>query len=245
MKDSHDVMFQKARSITFSEELSKKEVLEERIRVELEQLRQNSSIFLILFKEFPPNEKNSVSVIMEDFRLGLIQWHKQCLLEAFGDKVTKNIWDLVAMYEGIMKEYISLITFHRVPVSMNRLVSLVASSLEAIANPIQNMEPVLTKELVCKPNQGDSPSLRDEIDQQLLEMENKLSSLSLKTETKDKLVASLAHLKDEVKKDNPEIYLLEALTSYLKTQDELKSTMQRIEQLITNICKEEEKFTDD
>ncbi|WP_175559247.1 TetR/AcrR family transcriptional regulator [Sediminibacillus albus] len=238
VKDNHQAMFQKAQSVPQSDALPAKQVLQQRITIELKQMKQNSSIFLLLFKEFPLNEKNAVSFMMEDFRLKLLKWHKQSLREVFGESVLPNIWDVVILYEGMMKEFLSLIIFHRKELPVNRLAELIASSLEAIIHSSEKLEPVLTEDSLCGPLNQEEKMLENKMQQQLVDVENKLHTLSLKVNEKKKLVSSLNHLKEECKQEQPKLYLIEALLQYMKTKEGWHQEIVQLEETITRLFRE-------
>lgn len=234
--DSHRFLFQKVQNKQQFASLSPREVLESRIQIELEQMRENSSIYLILFKEFPPNENSAVSSMMANFRFELMEWHKQCLLEAFGESAQSMVWDLVVIYEGIVKEYISLIIFHQANVPISRLATLVVHSLEAVTGAIDGLNPVVEKEMLFQEESVKNRILKkNRLAEVFHDLRLKITSLSISFEEKQKLDSALQHLQESCLAPQPEAYLLEALVKYLKSEQELKNFMEEAEGLIRHL----------
>ncbi|GAA0435739.1 TetR/AcrR family transcriptional regulator [Lentibacillus halophilus] len=235
IKDHHESLFKKAHSVQYSDALSATEVLQKRITIELEEMQKSSSIFFIVLNEYSPNDQSEVADMMENFRLELMEWHKQWLLEAFGEKNHSIIWDLVVIYEGIMKEYTSLFIFRGITLSINHLANLITSVLEEAGNSMRMMHPILTKEKLFKPmNEEEKVSLKSKMNQQLSQMKLLVKSLSLQENEKDKFTQTVNHLTKEVSMAEPKMYLIEALINYLKSEEALRTSAIRLEQTINN-----------
>ncbi|SDL93907.1 DNA-binding transcriptional regulator, AcrR family [Sediminibacillus halophilus] len=238
VKDTHNKMFRKADSVQIGGALTGKELLKKRIEIELEQTRQNSSIFFTLFKEFPPGESNEISHMMKEFHMKLIQWHKQSLIEAFGD--SPAIWDIVVMFEGILKEYIYLLVFKQTQVPVDRLAHLLTDVLEAMINRAKNLQPILSEETVLPDKQTDNPAILKQQLHKLLEaVRQEAETLVVSDKTKNNTLAALNHLSDEIQKDKPQTYLLDALLHYLKRQDSIIGSILQIEHTLNRLLREE------
>ncbi len=238
VKDSHDKMFLKAHSVQFNGILTGKEILQKRIAIELEQTLQNSSIFFTLFKEFPPEESNEISQMMKEFHIELIEWHKQSLIEAFGP--SHGIWDIVVMFEGMMKEYIYLLVFKQIQVPVDRLALLLTDVLEAMIKRAGSLEPILSEEAVLPDKQADdSVRLKQLLQNQLESVRQEAEMLAVPEKSKTHTLAALNRLAEEVQKDKPEAYLLEAMLHYLKQQDSLVCSLLQIEQTLNRLFREE------
>lgn len=233
LKDNHDELFQKLQSPMRSDSLSQRETLVKRLTIELEQLEQNKSFILTLFTEFPPSEKNLISEMMSDFHKKIMEWHKHCLLEAFGEKIKPIIWDLVACLEGLMKEYQSFILFHGMNLSNVHIASFITSSLEAIANSVKHLQPVLTEEVRLQ--QQDAFSLEDQLKKYLHDIELNLNTADIPHQERNKLFSSLTLLKTEIQQEHPKDYLLEALAHYLETHEKLREPAEKIKSIITTL----------
>ncbi|QTM98814.1 TetR family transcriptional regulator [Sediminibacillus dalangtanensis] len=238
VKDCHNKMFLKAHSVQVDGALTGKELLQKRIEIELEQTRKNSSILFTLFKEFPPGESNEISQMMKEFHMKLIQWHKQCLIEAFGD--SDAIWDIVVMFEGILKEYISLLVFKQTQVPVGRLAHLLTDVLESMINRAKNLEPILNEETVLPDKQNDNPAiLKQQLHKLMESVRQEAETLLVPDKMKNDTLAALNHLSEEIQKDKPQIYLLDALIDYLKQQDCLVSSILQIEHTLNRLLREE------
>ncbi|WP_346726901.1 TetR/AcrR family transcriptional regulator [Bacillus suaedae] len=232
VKDSHRTMFEKSYTIQKSDSLTGVDILRKRLEVELQQMQENSSIFLILFKEFPHNEKNVIAELMQEFRTEIVAWHKQSLVEAFGDKASDFLWDLIVICEGMLREYMSLMMFHQVTVPIPDVATMISASLEAIVDSGHTIKPVLTKEQLCI---GDTPTkvgLQETLTEHLTRLKKEGEQLSLETVEKDKLMSSIESLAEECNASSPRSFLIEALTDYIKKQDNLKPFVLQVEKTL-------------
>lgn len=241
LKNNHEKLFQEARSASFSSSLTKKEILVNKIAVELELMSKNRSFILVLFKEFPPNENMAISSVIKDFRNNLIEWHKSCLIEAFGERINPFVWDLTIMFEGMIKEYSGLIFFHNIQIPASQLAPLIVSSIEAIADSSDNLQPILSKKILDRTMiQEDSWLVKKELDIQLLKVEKGIESLPVLDDEKEKLFSTLSLLREEMNKIEKQAYLIEALTMYLKKNHELVGCVQQVERLFYKLNEKHE-----
>ncbi|WP_232824075.1 MULTISPECIES: hypothetical protein [Paraliobacillus] len=239
MKNNHEELYQKLDSLHLSTSLTKKEVFTKKLEIELEQIHRDRSFLLIMFKEFPHKNDDVMSKINEDFRIRLIKRHKDELLEVYGERIKATVWDLTTILEGMMKEYISLIVFQGITISIKKLTKFIVAHMDTLAESIVNMEPILNEELLCNSNRTSHVSIAEQLDDMLSMLKPKVERLTISDNEKEKLLDCLTNLRKECQQEVPALYLIEALSLYLKTQPELEKKILQFEKLVHNLIEGE------
>lgn len=239
MKNHHEELYQKLDSLHLATSLPKKEVFTKKLEIELEQIHRNRSFLLIMFKEFPHKNDDVMSKMNEDFRTRIIRRHKDELLEVYGDQIETMVWDLTIILEGMMKEYISLIVFQGITISIKKLTKFIVAHMDTLATSIVDMEPILNEDLLCSSNQTSLVSIPEQLDDALSMIEPTVENLSISDNEKAKLVDCLTNLRSECQQEHPALYLIEALSLYLKKQPELEKKIIHFEKLVGNLIEGE------
>ncbi len=231
LKDNHAKLFDELNAIGSPESMPKLELFKKRVMTELQQVMETDSVFMILFKEIAPNDNKEIFMTMENFKNHFHTWHKQSLLEAFGVEIKPNIWDLVAIFEGIIMEYVHILIHSSKKLSVDRLANSIVSAMVAIMGAKDDIEPVLTEIFADEEKQNrlyGSESLESLFE----ETKDQIISLGKTEMEKEKLQGSLSLLVEEFRQENTRNYLVESLLLYLKTCEELDPFTQRIEKIV-------------
>lgn len=234
LEQYHEKVIAKASTTDFPEQLTKKEIFIEKLAAELNEWLTNRSFFTVVFKEFPPNQNEQISTIMKKLRLSMIELHKTSLLDTYGTKIQPFISDLVIMLEGILKEYILLVTIQRQEVSVKKLAKLIFTSMDAIVQNIDHMEPVLVNDSF-----ETAPfDLEQEMEKRLLTVEEIIHNAITLHMDKEKLLSSVRLLTEEIKKSEPKQFLMEALMTYLKQEKTLEKEVFLLENRLETFMRE-------
>ncbi|WP_085993248.1 TetR/AcrR family transcriptional regulator [Oceanobacillus senegalensis] len=229
LKEHYENMIKQANAMSHLNGVTKKEAFIKKLSMELEQRLSNREFFTVLFKDFPPNKNEQVVQMMKRLKSSMSELHKDTFLETYGDEIKPFITDIVIMFEGVLKEYIISVMLKKngKQVDIERLARFIVLSFDSIIQSLPSMEPVLTE------NQSASyvSNVKKRIKNCILLIEEKIKNLSVDTLTKNKLLDSLYLLKLELKKEEKQSFLVEALLVYLKQEKELTDEIQHFERL--------------
>ncbi|HEX7064945.1 MAG TPA: TetR/AcrR family transcriptional regulator [Bacillales bacterium] len=245
IEHNHRKMFQRAMNVDLDSSLTAKEKLIRKIVVQLEDSYENKDFMMMLFRAMPDHDNENISSLMKRTRATMMSWHKECLEEAFGNKVESYIWDLVLMFQGTLKEYLSLTVFKDKSFDMKRAARLIVERLDAMIQNTDHTEPALTSEIMdefegidvnFKPRSG-KEQLKDHLNGMLFEIER----LSIDERERQELLSAGRLLENELFNSEPRDFQIKALLLYMAEREELRVTVRRIEKLLEeNVMKEKE-----
>ncbi|WP_245686873.1 hypothetical protein [Tenuibacillus multivorans] len=208
------------------EGISKREIFIKKLSHELDHWMKNREFFNVIFRDFPPHESEQITKVMEKFRKTMINIHKEILFDTYGYKVSPYISDVVTILEGILKEYVFTIVFKRQFVNVRKLANLIAVSMDAIVQSLLDVEPVLDEQLFGEFD------IEEELENRLSIIREKITKLNISNTEIEKIESSLQLIHDEIFKENPKVFLLEALIVYLKNESELEEDFELMERLL-------------
>lgn len=203
----------------FSDSISSRESFKKKLVLEIERTILNKEFFLMVFKDFPTNDNEQMQNLLQELRIAQLVLHKNNLLEVYGEKAEPFIYDLVAVFEGIKREYYFYLVFENKQVDNELLAEFIVSSLDAIVNRLNRMKPVLT----------DFSSSISPLEEAFNRLEEKIKNSSL---NKEKLLPAFHLLKEELNKTESQAFLIEALLNYLKQEKQVENELSALEKFI-------------
>ena len=197
----------------------RKEAFKQKLSLEINQTLDNKEFFLMVFKDFPKDEASQMMPLFEELRSAQLALTQNSLLDVYGEKIQPFLSDLVAVLEGIKREYFFILIFENQSVDVPKLADFIAGSIDAIVGRLEVMEPVL-KGQESKPTSPEDPfeALEEKIRRELGGSEKLLSTLHL--------------LKEEAGKPEPKDFLVEALLIYLAQEPKLEKELSLLKKFI-------------
>ncbi|WP_163971164.1 TetR/AcrR family transcriptional regulator [Oceanobacillus halotolerans] len=226
----YEKILEHATSKNTSTNLSKKEMMKQNLEAELEEWFANREFFTVLFRDFPPNENEDITAIMKKLNTSLMENHRKRLLDAYGSAINPFIFDLVVILRGMLKEYIIFVIFQQKNISIPKLADFIVSSIDAIVESLDEMEPVLVEETVHL----EKINVEAELKKRLEQVQKDIESSSVLTVDKQKLLDAVHALQEELIKEKPKSFLIEALFTYLKTEKSLEEQVIILENIFIN-----------
>lgn len=211
-----------------------KEVIVRKLNKELVQWITNREFFLVLFREFPPNENQQITEIMEQLKAAMTKSHREALLSVYGDEVQPYITDLTVMLEGMLKEYILLLIFQRADVDTYKLAELLVGSMDAIIHSLGRMKPIFGDRQIENVPQHSKEELID----RLTALAEKVDNLPRQQTSKEKILEALQLIREELMKDHPRSLVPEAMIAYLKQEKVLETDLLLLENTINKYLEE-------
>lgn len=203
----------------FTGTADKKEAFKQKLRFEITQTLDNKEFFLMVFKDFPKDEASQMMPLFEELRAAQLTLTHNSLIDVYGDKIQPYLGDLVAVLEGIKREYFFILIFENQSVDVQKLTDFIAGSIDAIVGALEGLEPVLhiTADHSVSP-EDPFKALEEKIRRDLDEPEKLLSSLQL--------------LKEEVGKTGRQEFLIEALLAYLAQEPKIEKELTQLKKFI-------------
>ncbi|WP_160112636.1 TetR/AcrR family transcriptional regulator [Salicibibacter kimchii] len=213
-----DQWLMKTTDINLDQSLSPKEELRQKIVIELEAMKNNRSLLHSLMRAVPLTKNAEMMRMLKRTRVALMNWHRDSLLNAYGESLHPYLWDRVALFQGTMREYVVLMGDDHKALSIHDVADLIISHLDTIMASYPTASPVLTSEVMhdYEVYQKDMKpaGVQGEIDEVCYLLREKVKNHADTGQQPD-IDRTLETLYRETEADAPRTYLLDALCLYL------------------------------
>lgn len=235
-KFNHDNMVGKARHINVDDSLAPKQKFKKMLVVEFEGILGNKEYFNLLTKSLLLEKNKQIQPLMHQVRAEMMDWHKEVLLQVYGDAVAPIIWDAVITLQGILKEYISIVIQDKQNLSATDIAEFVVCSVDAIVHHQKNKKPVLTDDRmdnfkILKTNKK-WISIEEQLIQTLTHFRLTIKTEEVSLHKKKELDSTLSFFINELKEKNPRIFLLNSLLANLEKNTKDNGEIRTIQKLI-------------
>lgn len=233
IESNHKKMLQSAANVNFDPSLSAKEKFIRKIVAQADGFRGNKDFMIMLLRALPPHDNPEIASLMKRIKINMTNWYKDCLLEAYGERVEAYIWDFTIMFQGMFREYISLAIHDNKDIDLQRVARFVVERFDTMVCHTTELEPVLTvsemKEYVeCEDGMEQDTSV-EELDSLLEELKGKAKRLPIPDRDREECLSAIHSLHHECHENEPRSFFMKALLLYLNENTELKGLLRRIE----------------
>lgn len=229
-------ILQNTMNIDFNTSLSPKEKLVKKIVMQFDAVFENKNSITMLLRTFIPQSNPQIAWLVNKIRVTTMNWYKDCLLEAFGSKVEPYIWDFTLILQGAVKEYACLAIKEDKNIDFQAAVRFVVDRLEMMIHHTENAKPIVTSNEMAEyetfENDADLASPKEQIKNQLEEMENKLKQLSMSKQDRQESISVIHYLRQELDEQEPRKFMIKSLLLYLSEIKECKPFVQLIETIL-------------
>ncbi|MFD1388422.1 TetR/AcrR family transcriptional regulator [Oceanobacillus oncorhynchi subsp. oncorhynchi] len=233
IRHNHRKMLEQAENLNLDATLPPKEKLIQKVVVQFDGIRENKDYLSMLLTALPPHDNPKISLLMKRIRITMMNWYKDCFMEAYGSQVEPYIWDLALMFQGTLKEYTSLIFRDHKEIDFENVARFVVERFDTIVQNTTEAEPVLTplemKEYEAFQADLEPKSPEQQINQLLEELEKKIKKLALYDEEKEEYAAAVQSLQAEIHEKKPRTFLVKSLLLFLAEIEECQPLVHRIE----------------
>ncbi|KGP70786.1 TetR/AcrR family transcriptional regulator [Pontibacillus yanchengensis] len=225
-------MFQKAQSLDNKSFNSRKETFIQKLIIQIEDFLDKRDFILLQFRELPIRDNQRLQTLMEENKNRMRHWHKNLFTEAYGHTIQPYIWDVIIMFEGMMKEYLHLLVQNKIHLSIEHLARFLSDRMDVIIHQIDRdqVEPMLPLSFM---GEGMTYNIEEHIDKIIKDMKKVIDTLSINKDEKQYYLDSINLLEEEIHQKEPRLFLLRALITYIKETPELRSYSNHLEQLVT------------
>ncbi|MFD2372084.1 TetR/AcrR family transcriptional regulator [Brevibacillus sp. GCM10020057] len=235
----HQTMFDQARELDMAAQASSmqpKERLQQQIQFQLQYMLENY-FFMFEFKELPVTENERFIQAWKKKRVTLLTWHKNCFMEAYGERIERHVWDIVAIFRGILREYLFHSVQKVIALPMSELAAFVVARMDAVIRDMLETDsaPILKKSHIHfnDLNPIDESSRQENIREFLLAVEAAIRGLSRNESVRQELLEVLGLLQRELDQDSPNRTLVQVYTTYLETVAELRPLVRQLRLMLS------------
>ncbi|MDY8045209.1 TetR/AcrR family transcriptional regulator [Paenibacillus polymyxa] len=193
---------------------------------------------LVEFTELPIQQHPKFQPLRHKVRGRLILWHRECLLQVYGEEIHPYLWDLVSIYRAILKEYLFWIVYEEKSLSLEETAKFILDKLGVLVKHMKasDLKPLLKQasfERYLSWGLEDSQGEKEQFLTVLFrEMESTLNTLPSGAEHRSELKEVYRFIQTEVRKAEPSFPLLQASLYYLEKEKELKSQVIQLRNII-------------
>lgn len=228
----HRTMFEQARKLDRqSGPSSPKEKLQRKIEFQLQFMMENY-YFTSEFKELPVTENEHFIIAWKKKRVALLNMLRDSFYEAYGDPIQDYIWDIVVIYRGLLREYLSYTIQKTIALPMSEIALFLVERMDSIISGMMTQKPaaILNESIVYfnQLNPIDPETLREAIRQLLLSIEAKINELAVSIPVRQELHEVILLLQQEFQQEAPNRTLLRVYASYLENHPELTPSIRQL-----------------
>ncbi|MGX6443663.1 TetR/AcrR family transcriptional regulator [Neobacillus sp. K501] len=193
---------------------------------------------LVEFTELPIQQDPKFGPLRHQFRGRLIRWHRDCLLEMYGEEIYPFLWDMVSIYRAILKEYLFWLVYEEKSLSLEETANFILDKLNVLSKHMRdsNRKPLLKQASFdrylswgLEDRQIEKEQILTELFLQMnLVLETHPSSAKYRSELKE-----ICHfIQTEVRKAEPNLPLVQASLYYLEREKEFKSLVVQLRNIV-------------
>ncbi|GAA3400464.1 TetR/AcrR family transcriptional regulator [Paenibacillus hodogayensis] len=235
-EDCHRIMFEQAREL---DRVNAHVAPMERLRRKIEFLLQytlENYFFMSEFRELPITANEKFIVAWKKKRATLLTWHRDCFYEVYGERIEEHVWDMAAIFRGLLREYIAYAVQKAIALPMSELAQFFVERMDAVANDLLLRRP--------KPVLNESNAYYNHInpvgpDVQQRTVHDFLHACDVMVQELPKPESVRAELREvigllqrELKQEKPNRTLLHVYTTFLDTVVELRPYVRQLRLMI-------------
>lgn len=230
---SHEKMLENINVVDFESSLSPKEKLIKKIVMQFDIVLKNKNFITMLLRTFNPENSPQITTLINKIHVTMTNWHKNSILEAFGNKTEPYLWDFTLILQGIVKEYTVLAIQSGKNIDSQETARFIVERLEILINHTQDVKPILTSDDMTEYDAfADDIVLRtpkEQIHRYLDDAEREIKRSSLPVHVLEERVSVIKYLREELTKHVPRKFMVTSLLLYLNEIEECKLFVKRIQ----------------
>jgi AcrR family transcriptional regulator len=231
-EDLHQIMLEQARELDhIQDDVPPMEKLRRKIEFHLQYTFENY-FFTSEFRELAITNNEKFIVVWKKKKAALLTWHRDCFYEAYGDRIEDYIWDIVAIFRGLLKEYVSYAHQKVIALPMSELALFFVERMDAVVHDMirKKAKPVLkeTNSYFNHINPVDTHIQKETIHAFLDSFALKIQELQKPDSVRQELLEVCGLLQQELKREAPNHTLLHVYTTFLETVVELRPLIRQL-----------------
>jgi AcrR family transcriptional regulator len=181
-----------------------------------------------------------IAPCLHRLRSNILSYSKDGLLVYLGKDIKPNVWDMVAVYTGIMREYMILLVFENKPLHVSDVAVFIVDRMEEMASNIHKKQ---LKSILQDAMMNEIIELGAECSLSVVEHRTNLlqtlcSTIMEMTATnyrKTELKEAVALLREQFDNEQPKAVMVKSLLNFLGEEHPLKGIVRQLEQLAAKV----------
>lgn len=231
-------MLEQIKHIRADQSLSLREVFIRETECQSEFFLRNNFIMQEIKKLTIPDGK--IAPFLFRLRANLLNHNMESFIRVFGEDIRPNVWDLVVIYNGIIREYIFLLIFENKSLSVRDISEFVVQCMEDLATNTQTKRrpPLLQdrdmREYVQCALNGEKVSNTTRILDLIQFLISTIKELPITNSEKAELQEATLLLQDQLSCEHPKLVMIRALLALLEKEPLIKDILRQLENLVCN-----------
>ncbi|MGP4077387.1 TetR/AcrR family transcriptional regulator [Halobacillus sp. K22] len=234
---NHQRMSQRTEELKEDDSLGALEALRQKVMILLEEFRENHYFIQLLFRSMPEKEGAQVRQLMDRGYRRMFLWHKQSLRDAFAITDETKMNDLVLLFQGLMKEYLFILSEKNEALSLPSIAAYITQVLQIAVENNEKLTHVLPEDWVTEGSTEDTVATltrEERIERLLREMKMRLQAAG-RSQKADSLHI-LEAVEEECTRTHVRKPVVNALLPVLKEEQSIAAKAETLERLmITNL----------
>lgn len=214
-------MLNKSAVINTETSLTPKERFAKKIALEITEFSENRQFINFISNEGSSPDTAVFKMHLKETKSMIISWHKDSIIQAYGEEVEPFIWDIVIIFHGLMREFLFLVGTGKAQPDVKTIPPFIMSVLDLFIEKKLNedQKSSLNEDIIASYSNFSScwaPPKKEELLEDLLQkLKTKISSLSQDDFAVTELLSAADLLSEELFSKEPRTYLIKALLDYL------------------------------
>ncbi|QSF42824.1 TetR/AcrR family transcriptional regulator [Paenibacillus tianjinensis] len=196
------------------------------------------SHIMVDFIELPITQYATFRSLRNHVRARMMEWHRYWLLEVYGERIESFLWDLIFIYRAILKDYLQRIIFEVKQLSIEDTAWFIVDKMDALVEHMSRSgsKGLLGQIAFTKFIHADSKDWNNEKERIIGELFGRVTALLEAWPSglarRRELQEIVQLLGTEISQTQPKRSLIQALCAYLEQEQELRSPVIQLKQLV-------------
>lgn len=233
-KCNHNNMVERAKYINFDTSISARDKFKKMIKIEFEGILRNKDYFNLLTKSLLLEKNKNVQPFLMQVRAEMMSWHREMLLQVYGDEIKSNIWDAVMALQGMLKEYVGFIIQEEQKLVADQVATVIVENMDGVIAARIGKTPAITDESMQHFNfQPKQETLT--VYEQLKQVFNHVKGQWVEVTDCKEITDTIQLFEQELEKNQPRIFLLKALFSFLNEHASVMNDLEAVGNLLNQL----------
>lgn len=203
--------------------LSPREAFTLRLQTQLEEIQKNKEFIIMQTREQAIPINSEIEDFIKKMSQNIGRFYHTSLLEIYGTKINRYIYDLNIILQGIVQAYLKLIIFDVATVDLKKLAVFVLRRADDLVEGYMKTdeEPILTSEFVCQLSKQFPEVTKDDVVREISLVKNKIDD--------GDLIITLEVLEEEIQKETPRMPVIQGMLSNINEVPALQDLKTMIE----------------
>lgn len=199
-----------------------RETFVHQLTMKLEGILKHKDFFQMMMVEQLPKINADIQRYLFTQRARMFHWYCQRLVDIYGEKVEKYVFDIAAIVNGIFREYLFYMMFHP-KLRADAVARFIVRQIDAIVERLGEEEPLLNKEAIrcfTEIAEQEQQERKAKILAELARLKKQLFELPIDKKTHHQLHAAVDTLEAEFSNDQtaPREYVVKGILLYIESQ---------------------------